>query len=144
MNEIITTNWVGAMSFDSEIDGHKLHFDAEEQFGGTHNGPRPKPVVLSALAACTGMDVVSILRKKQVNFTSFSIIAEGEVSEGFPKYYQKIRLVYTLTGAGFKDNEDIRVKVTRSVRLSRDNYCAVSAMLKGSCDITDEIVLLDS
>ncbi len=144
MNEIIQTDWVGNMSFDSEVDGHQLHFDAEEQFGGTHHGPRPKPVVLAALAACTGMDVVSILRKKQVKFTAFRINVTGEVSEEYPKYYQKIHLAYLVTGPGFKNNEDITIKVNRAVRLSRDNYCAVSAMLKNSCEISDQIILLDS
>ena len=143
-NEIIHTDWVGKMAFDSEINGHRIQFDAEEQFGGTQYGPRPKPVVLSALAACTGMDVVSILGKKQVKFTAFRISASGEVSENFPKYYQKIHLVYSVSGPGFKDNEEIGIKVNRAVRLSRDTYCAVSAMLKNSCEITDEIILLDS
>ncbi len=144
MNEIIQTEWVGNMSFDSEADGYQIHFDAEEQFGGTHHGPRPKPVVLSALAACTGMDVISILKKKQVKFTAFKIETHGETSEEYPKYYQKIHLVYIVSGPGFKDNEDISVKVNRAVRLSRDSYCAVSAMLKNSCEITDEIILMDS
>jgi len=144
MNEIIHTDWVGKMAFDSEIDGSRIHFDAEVQFGGSQYGPRPKPVVLSALAACTGMDVVSILGKKQVKFTAFRISASGEVSEEYPKYYRKIHLVYLVTGPGFKDNEEVSIKVNRAVRLSRDNYCAVSAMLKNSCEITDEVILLDS
>jgi len=144
MNEIIRTDLVGNMSFDSTVDGFQLHFDAEEQYGGTNQGPRPKPVVLATLAACTGMDVVSILRKKQVKFTAFSISANGEVFEEYPKCYKKIHLTYFITGPSFKGNEDISVKVNRAVRLSRDNYCAVSAMLKNSCEITDEIILLDS
>jgi putative redox protein len=144
VNEIIHTDWVGKMAFDSEIDGTRIHFDAEEQFGGTHYGFRPKPVVLSALAACTGMDVVSILGKKQVKFTAFRISAKGELADEFPKSYRTIHLVYIVTGPGFKDNEEIMTKVNRSVRLSRDNYCAVSEMLKNSCEITDEIILLDS
>ncbi len=144
MNEIIHTDWVGKMAFDSEIDGRPIHFDAEEQFGGTHHGHRPKPAVLSALAACTGMDVVSILGKKQVRFTAFRIIANGELAEVHPKYYRKIHLVFYVTGPGFKNNEEIMIKVNRAVRLSLDNYCAVSAMLKNSCEINDEIILLDS
>jgi putative redox protein len=144
MNEIIQTDWVGNMSFDTEINGYKISFDAEEQYGGTHHGPRPKPVVLSALAACTGMDVISILRKKQVNFSGFRITANGELAEEHPKYYIRIHLTYFVTGPGFKDNEDIMTRVNRSVRLSRDSYCAVSAMMRNTCEITDEIILLDS
>lgn len=144
MNEIIHTDWVGKMAFDSVVDGSVIHFDTEEQFGGTHHGFRPKPVVLSTLAACTGMDVISILKKKQVGFTSFRVTANGEYGDEYPKYYRKIHLVYIVTGPGFKGNEEVMVKVNRSVRLSIDNYCAVSAMLRNSCEITDEIILLDS
>ncbi|MGA3013211.1 MAG: OsmC family protein [Bacteroidales bacterium] len=144
MNEVIQAECVGNMSFESEIDGYQLHFDAEEQFGGTHRGYRPKPVVLAALAACTGMDVVSILGKKKVKFSIFKINVTGEVSEEYPKYYKKIHLLYEFTGPGFQDDEELRTKVNRAVRLSRDQYCAVSAMLKNSCEITDEIILKDS
>ena len=144
MNEVIHTDWIGNMSFDAIIDGHQIQFDAEEQFGGTHHGSRPKPVVLSALAACTGMDVVSILKKKQVKFTAFRISVRGEATEQYPKYYQKIHLQYLITGPGFKNDEETEIKVNRAVRLSRDQYCAVSAMLKNSCEITDEVILLDS
>jgi putative redox protein len=144
MNEIVNTDWVGNMSFDSVVDGFELHFDSEQQFGGTDYGPRPKPIILSALAACTGMDIVSIMKKKQVNFTAFRIVSSGEMDTEFPKKYLKIHLVYFVTGPGFKGNEDVFAKVDRSVRLSRDKYCAVSAMLKTSCEITDEIILLDS
>jgi putative redox protein len=144
MNEVIQAKWVGNMAFESEVDGYQLNFDADDQFGGTHRGYRPKPVVLSALAACTGMDVVSILGKKKVAFSTFKIKVTGDVSEEHPKYYKKIQLEYEITGPGFQDDEEIRTKVNRAVRLSRDQYCAVSAMLKNSCEITDEIILLNS
>jgi len=53
-------------------------------------------------------------------------------------------LQYLISGSGFKDDEEIKTKVNRAVRLSRDQYCAVSAMLKNSCEITDEVIILDS
>jgi len=134
---------MGNMAFDAEVDGHIIHFDAEEKYGGTDSGPRPKLLVLSALAACTGMDVVSILKKKQLIFTRFRILIEGDVRDEHPRYYKTIRLIYELSGPGFRDNPEVFAKLDRAVRLSRDNYCAVSAMLKNSCEITDEIVLLD-
>ena len=144
MNEIVHTDWIGKMMFDSEIDGRTIHFDVEEQLGGTQSGYRPKPLVLSALAACTGMDVVSILGKKQVIFTTIRISADGELAEEQPKIYRKIHLVFFFTGPDFSDNEEIMIKVNRAVRLSLDKYCAVSGMLKNSCEITDEIILLNS
>ena len=144
MIEIVNSDWDGDMVFNSDVDGHLVHFDADEKSGGTFLGARPKPVVLAALAACTGMDVVSILRKKQVSFTAFRISVSGETPEVHPKYYKKIHLKYILSGDGFAGNAEIRTKTERAVTLSRDTYCAVSAMLKNSCKITDEIILLDS
>ena len=144
MSETIQTKWLDHMVFESTIDQFKIRMDADEKFGGTNMGPRPKPLVLSALAGCTGMDVISILQKKKVIPDSFVISISGTLSEEHPKYYKKIHIVYELSGENFINNEEILIKVRRAVQLSRDNYCGISAMLKNSCEITDEIVLLNS
>lgn len=52
------------MSFDVEVNGHKFLIDADEKVGGENRGPRPKPLLLAGLGGCTGMDVISILRKE--------------------------------------------------------------------------------
>jgi putative redox protein len=144
MNEVVNTSWVGDMSFESDVQGFNLQFDSDEKFGGKGNGPRPKAVILAALAACTGMDVVSILKKKQLDFSRFSIDVDGEIAEEYPKIYKKIKITYYFTGKDFQNNNDVLEKINRAVRLSRDNYCAVSAMLRNSCEISDEIVLINS
>ena len=144
MTEIIQTRWLGHMAFESEIDQFSIRMDADENFGGRGMGPRPKPLVLSALAGCTGMDVISILEKKKVFPDSFDISVSGTLSEEHPKYYKKIHIVYKLSGVNFFDNKDILTKVKRAVELSRENYCGVTAMLKNSCEITDEVILADS
>ncbi|MEI6900195.1 MAG: OsmC family protein [Bacteroidota bacterium] len=144
MTEIISTGWLGNMAFESTIDNYTFKMDASENFGGTGQGPRPKPMVLSALAGCTGMDVISILAKKKVIPKSFNIRISGTMNEENPRYYQKIHIVYELSGDGYSQNEEILTKVKRAVELSRESYCGVSAMLKKACDITDEVVLLDS
>jgi putative redox protein len=90
------------------------------------------------------MDVISVLEKKKVFPDSFDISVSGTLSEEHPKYYKKIHIVYKLSGVNFFDNEDILTKVKRAVELSRENYCGVTAMLKNSCEITDEVILADS
>ena len=63
----VNVRWNEGMEFTSEVDGHEIIIDAKEEFGGKNAGPRPKPLILTALGGCTGMDVVSILKKmKQV------------------------------------------------------------------------------
>ena len=144
MSEIIQTKWLDHMVFESTIDQFTIRMDADEKFGGTNIGPRPKPLVLSALAGCTGMDVISILEKKKVIPVSFDISISGTLSEEHPKYYKEIHIVYKLSGENFIDNEEILTKIKRAIQLSLDNYCGVSAMLKNSCEITVEVILFNS
>lgn len=144
MTESVKTHWMGEMTFESNIDGFSVKMDADPQFGGTNFGTRPKPMVLSALAGCTGMDVVSILRKKKVDFQSLNIDIVAEVSETHPKYYQKIHMVFEITGKNFNDNREIYEKVERAIQLSAESYCGVSYMLRNTCDITREIQLFNT
>jgi len=93
----------------------------------------PMELVLIALCGCTASDVVGILRKKREPFTGLEVRAEGERAEGYPAVYTHIKLVYRVTGkVSAKAMED-------AVRLSKDKYCSVSAMLAKTAKITFEI-----
>jgi putative redox protein len=144
MSESVQTKWLGHMAFESTIDQFVIPMDADEKSGGTNSGPRPKPMLLSALAGCTGMDVISILEKKKVIPASFDISVLGTMTEEHPKYYQKIHIIYKFTGDHFSGNEEILIKINRAIQLSREKYCGVSAMLQNSCEITHEVILADS
>ena len=63
MKSSINAKWKGKMAFDVEVGEHKITLDAGEAVGGENKGVRPKPLMMVALAGCTGMDVVSILKK---------------------------------------------------------------------------------
>ncbi|NQV01931.1 MAG: OsmC family protein [Bacteroidia bacterium] len=141
MNKFVETRWMGQMSFEAAIDGIPVKMDASSEHGGRDFGTRPKPLVLSSLAGCTGMDVVSILTKKRITFSDFRILINAEMTETHPKYYHKIHLIYLFTGENFEGNEELFEKIKRSVELSSDNYCGVTAMLRKSCDISWEIQL---
>ena len=144
MNEIVETTWMGHMAFEAKIDGYSIKMDTTPDHGGTNFGPRPKPMVLSSLAGCTGMDVVSILKKKRVEFTSFRIKINGEMTETHPKYYNKIHITYEFTGNNFEGDNEIYAKIKRAVELSSENYCGVNAMLKNSSEISWDILLKNS
>ncbi len=144
MNETIETKWAGNMAFESNIDGFLLKMDTDAQFGGTGYGPRPKPMVLAALSGCTGMDVISILAKKRVPVRSLNIRATGEIRETHPKSYSRIHLVFELTGENFEGDQLVHEKVERAIQLSYENYCAVSAMLRQSVEITHDIRLINA
>ena len=67
------TSWLGNMKFDAIVSGHHVIMDASEAVGGEDSGPRPKELMLTALAGCTGMDVVAILKKMRSEPEKFSI-----------------------------------------------------------------------
>ncbi len=130
----IDVTWLENMAFESEINGHKLLIDANESVGGEDCGPRPKPLLLLALGGCTGMDVVSILKKMRVEVDNFNIDIDATPTKEHPVIYEKIHLVYEFTGKDLPMD-----KLKKAVDLSQERYCGVSAMLKKASDLTFEI-----
>jgi putative redox protein len=132
----VNVNWSGEMAFDVEVNGFNLKIDASEEVGGKNGGPRPKPLVLAALGGCTGMDVVSILKKMRIEPDYFNIEVSGELTEEHPKYYDKLHIRYIFKGENLPME-----KLEKAVNLSQDRYCGVSAMLGKAAEITHEIVV---
>lgn len=126
------------MHFVGSLDGFEIPIDAAPSVGGRNMGPRPKGLLLTSLAACTAMDVVSILRKMRLEPESFSVETEADVTEDHPKVFKSIKITYVLKGRGLT-----RDKVEKAVQLSQDKYCGVSAMLKKAAPVEHEIVIED-
>lgn len=139
MKDSVSISWLKDMSFEAEVNGHKLYLDASSEHGGKNLGPRPKPLLLVALAGCTGMDVVSILKKMRVEFDSFDVRVGGNLTEEHPKRYSEMKLVYL-----FKGKNIPRDKVEKAVDLSRERYCGVSAMFSEILKLEYEIVIEDN
>ena len=135
--ESVKVNWLENMAFEAEVNGHKIILDAAEAVGGENRGPRPKPLMLVALAGCTGMDVVSILKKMRVEVEGFNVVVEGDLTEEHPKQFTKMRVIYE-----FKGKDLPMDKLEKAVNLSEERYCGVSAMYKKAIGITTEIRIL--
>jgi len=136
MKEKISATWLKGLAFETEVDGHKIYMDAMADNGGQNTGPRPKPLMLVALAGCTGMDVVSILRKMRQEVESFSLDVEGDITEEHPKHFSGMKVIYRLKG------KDLSMeKVEKAVELSKSRYCGVSHNYKDSFSIAHEIIL---
>ena len=135
MKHLVNTSWKGNMQFETEVNGHRFIMDGPPELGGDDTGPRPKPLLLSALAGCTGMDVVSILKKMRVEIESLDIDVEADLTEEQPTHYTSIHVVYIFKG------KDLPLdKLEKAVDLSRERYCGVSYMLKNAgIDISYEI-----
>lgn len=98
----------------------------------------PMELVLIALCGCTASDVVGILQKKREPFTSLEVGAHGERADGYPAVYTEIKLTYRVGGkVTHKAMED-------AVRLSKEKYCSVSAMLQKTAKITIAIEYQDA
>ena len=125
-----TTRWTDKDRFIGQASsGHAIVVDA----GSEKTTSSPVELVLIALCACTASDVVGILRKKREPFTSLEVRASGERAEDFPKVFTSIRLTYRVGGnVTHKAMED-------AVRLSKEKYYSVSAMLEKSAKIGFEI-----
>lgn len=137
MKNKVDVTWTGEMSFEADVNGFKLALDADEKVGGQNKGPRPKPLTLASLGGCTGMDVISILKKMRVEPSWFNVEVEGELTEEHPKYYHKIEVTYMFKG----ENLDLE-KLEKAVNLSQERYCGVNELLKKGALITNKIILL--
>lgn len=136
-HEVVTT-WAGGMAFESDIFGQKVRMDSSKEGGGADSGCRPKPLLLTALAGCSGMDVVSILQKMRQPLSWFDMKVEGELTEEQPTYYKSMAMVYRFKEADGLD----KAKVEHAVRLSSESYCGVSALFKLAIPVTWSIEYL--
>ena len=116
--------WTGKMSFLAETpSGHQIQMDASEDVGGQNSGARPTELILSAVAGCTGIDIISILQKMRLEPTSFHMDIKGDRAENHPKRFTHIHIHYALEGDLPEE------KVVRAIELSNDKYCSVSHSL---------------
>ena len=115
------------MSFRAHTrSGHTLTLDTIPENGGQERGPRPMEMVLVALASCTAMDVISILRKMRQDVTAYEVrIRDVERAAEHPKVYTKITVEHAVRGRNLSE-----ANVARAVELSATTYCPVSAMLE--------------
>jgi len=131
-----TVSWKGKMAFEAEIEGKKFMIDADERVGGENQGPTPKPLMLTSLAGCTGMDVVSILKKMRVELDNFQVSVEGELTEEHPKHFVKMMVTYEFWGKNLPYD-----KIKKAVDLSEERYCGVSVVYKKVMPVESEIIL---
>ena len=130
--------WNGDMAFTGVNDeGFLLPMDSKKAAGGHDMGFRPLQLMAIGLAGCTGMDVISILKKKRQEVTQFEVNAEVERASEHPKVFTKIVLAYKVTGKNIDPQA-----VERAVELSETKYCGAQAMLRQTAEITHTITIV--
>jgi putative redox protein len=137
MKDTINVKWMGDMAFEAAIKEHRVLMDANENSGGHNTGPRPKPLLMASLAGCTGMDVMSILKKMKVEVKDLNIRVEGIIAEEHPKIYTSLHLIYEFEGENMPMD-----RLVRAIELSQEKYCGVSLSLQKAMPVTWEIKIL--
>ncbi|MGE0018453.1 MAG: OsmC family protein [Draconibacterium sp.] len=138
MKHFVDLAWTDKVAFTGDMDGHKITIDATEQSGGSDLGPRPKKLMLTALAGCTGVDVIMILKKMKVEPEAFNVIVEADVTEEHPMHYTKMNVIYQFKG------KDLPIdKLEKAVKLSESTYCGVTAAYRKAMEMTWEIRVVE-
>ncbi len=135
-----TAQFAGGMKFTARSgSGHELTMDTSLDDGGENAGFSPMEMPLIALLGCTGMDVVSVLRKMRQDVTNYELSGHGVRAETHPKVFVTIAIEHIVTGAALSANS-----VRRAVELSATRYCSVGGMLQMTATITNTILLIDA
>jgi putative redox protein len=123
------TTWKSGNAFTSQYKTSSIETDG--------NGFSPKALLLTGLAGCTGIDLVSLLEKMRVPFGGIEIKVQTETTTEHPKVFQDIHVVYKV-----KTGEENRDKVKKAIDLSLEKYCGVAAMLQKNSPIDYTIELI--
>jgi putative redox protein len=122
----VTTTWKGKMQFEStNPSGETLLINAGEENGGEGAGLRPKALMLSALAGCSGLDVASLIEKMKLDVSDFKIETSANLTEEDPKIYDMVSLEYHFYGSNLN-----KERLKKTVDLSLEKYCGVMEMFK--------------
>jgi putative redox protein len=109
---------------------HAVVMDGNPSVGGQNTGPRPLELLLLGIGGCSGMDIISILKKKKQEVSGLDIQVSGEQAESYPKKLDGISLEFIVKGKNISEEA-----VRRAVDLSMTKYCSVKATLEGSAKI---------
>jgi len=135
MSHKVVTHWKGNLQFESDNPNGKLvTMDTTPEHGGHNSGLGPKAMMLSSLAGCSGLDVVSILKKMKVPFSDFRIDTYGELTEDHPKYYHTVSVEYHMYGENLDEE-----KIKKAVDLSIEKYCGVMEMFRKFANVKTSI-----
>lgn len=126
---------VEQMHFVGTTDnGHTVHFDTSPENGGTGSAASPMQMMLQSVAACSAIDIVSILQKRRKHIGHLHIDMTAERADTYPRVFTSIHLCYTVTSTDVTESE-----LERAIVLSQEQYCSASAVLQRSgCTLTWE------
>ncbi|MCW4029724.1 MAG: OsmC family protein [Candidatus Bathyarchaeota archaeon] len=135
----MVVDWKGNLRLTAKNEkGLTVNFDAPKEHGGEETALSPMENVLASLASCSSFHVLTILKKKRLRVTDYSVEATAERREEPPRVFTKIHLKYTVKGVNITPEA-----VASAIKLSEEKYCSVGGMLQKAVPITSsfEIVM---
>lgn len=131
MSEAKVTYIEGLQFVGVATSGHAIVMDGGIEVGGKNTGSRPMELLLMGIGGCSGMDIVSILKKKRQEVRGLEINVKGQKAESHPKKFTDINIEFIVRGRNLAEDA-----VKKAVELSMEKYCSVKATLEGSAKIT--------
>ncbi|WP_044401004.1 OsmC family protein [Lacinutrix sp. Hel_I_90] len=126
MSHKVTTVWKEKLVFESDNpSGYPFNLGQSEEIKDPYKPLRPKAVMLSSLAACSGLDIVSLAEKMRITFDDFKIEVEGQLTEEHPKTYHTVSVDYHFYGSDLDE-----IKINKAITLSVEKYCGVMEMFR--------------
>jgi len=134
-----SVSWQGDMTFVGEADtGFSVTMDSSTAGGGHDSGFRPTELIAIGAAGCSSMNVVSILRKKKVSLSGYTVKVEVTSAPEHPRVFTEMVLEYIFTGKSIK-----REDVERAVQLSKEKYCQSIIMMSKTAKISHKITIIE-
>ena len=115
--------------------GHVVAIDTDRD---RNSAPSPMELLLVALGSCTGVDVVSILKKKREELTDYRVEVRGERRDEHPRSYKRMEVHHVVTGHNISDRS-----VAQAIELSEQNYCSVAATLRPTAEIVSSYEIIE-
>ncbi|MDR0229698.1 MAG: OsmC family protein [Flavobacteriaceae bacterium] len=136
MSHKVTTTWIENMQFEStNPSGETMRIDAGVENGGDNKGFRPKALMLSALAGCSGLDIAHLIKKMRLDVVDFKIETEGLLTDTDPALYHTVIVEYHFYGPNLDE-----AKLKKAVDLSVEKYCGVMAMFEKFAKVETKII----
>jgi putative redox protein len=133
-----SVRWVDGLVFETQTEsGHRGYLDSFPKEGETSKGPTPMELILVAVAGCTGMDIVDILRKKRLKITGLEVQVTGTRAETYPMVYTELDVVYRVRGKDIPPSA-----VEQAIKLSEEKYCSVGVMIGKTAKINSRYEII--
>jgi putative redox protein len=115
--------------------GHAIKIDTDRS---RNSAASPMELILLALGSCTGVDVISILRKKRQSVTDYRIELQSERRKGHPRSYKRMEVHHIITGRNVSERS-----VAQAIELSEQKYCSVAATLRPTAEIVSSFEIIE-